>query len=63
MEVKMHNVVSVKETIGHHKLGDERFVTRKIKVINEDGAELEFTIFGKKESDILTSAIEVNHHD
>ena len=62
MDVRVHNISTVKERIHHHR-GDYSFVTRCIEVIDSDGVEHSFTIFGKDENELLSSKIERHFHD
>lgn len=61
MDVRIHNVVSVREVISLHN--DCGFVTREFVVTDKDNKESTFTIFGKTKHEILTSDIEVNNYD
>lgn len=62
MDVRAFNISTVKERIHHHR-GSYPFVSRCIEVIDSNGVEYSFTIFGKDENDLLSNKIERHFHD
>jgi len=62
MDVRVHNISTVKERIHHHR-GDYPFVTRNIDIIDSDGTHYCFVMFGKDENDLLSNKIERHFHD
>ena len=61
MDIQVHNIVSVVETINHHTTCE--FVTRTFEVTDKDGVKYSFRIFGAKANDLETIKVEENYYD
>ena len=62
MEVRIHDVISVKEILNTHQ-GDYKFITRAIEITDKDNNTHTLTMFGQHQSELLTSNVEANHYD
>lgn len=61
MDVRVHNIVSVVETISHHTSCN--FATRTFEVTDKEGVRYSFCIFGAKADELETKKIEENYYD
>jgi len=55
MDVKVHNIQSVTEEISYHESPGLSFVTRKLRIIDDNGMEYSLTMFSDSIEKLTTS--------
>ena len=55
MDVRVHNIQSVTEEISYHEKPSLSFVTRKLRIIDDNGIEYSLTMFSNSIEKLTTS--------